>query len=92
MVPWVNFAHPKQWGREKDPFSGKQSITPGQPGGGAKTAPLEIVITLNQTVLPDKKKLLHTRGDIYPDTESRIYRKENRVTLEGGEALVKQGN
>ena len=47
---------------------------------------------IDPTVLPDKKKLLHTRGDIYPDTESRIYRKENRVTLEGGEALVKQGN
>ena len=36
----------------------KQSITSGQPGGGAKTAPLEIAITLNPTVLPDKKKLL----------------------------------
>ena len=57
MVPRVNFAHPKQWGREKSTFFGKQSITPGQPGGGAKTVPLEIVITLNPTVLPDKKKL-----------------------------------
>ena len=47
---------------------------------------------IDPTVLPDKKKLLHTRGEIYPDTESRICRKENRVTLEGGEALVKQGN
>ena len=33
----------------------KLSITPGQSGGGAKTAPLEIAITLDPTVLPDKK-------------------------------------
>ena len=58
MVPWINFAHPKQRSREEGPFFEKQSITPGQPGGGAKTAPLEIVITLDPTVLPDKKNLL----------------------------------